>query len=171
MDFLNNIKELKDFSLKKLLIISSTVLLFLYYFKESYSKEYNNFLLTIDHWANKLNYSEWSSVIIILQRFIGSLSLISLVLYVITAIIYSTIWSRMYNSRFLNSKRKDFMDGVGKLYLSSSISYLNIIGYSEILNGKYIRSDVFKSLGLLSIGIILVYFLAFMISNNDDGWE
>jgi hypothetical protein len=170
MNFLNNIKELKEFSLRNLLIVTSSILVFLFSYKEFNNTRFNDLLKSVSLFGKKLNYEEWSSVVVAIQIFLGVTVLISISVYIIFGLVYTYFWSKMRDCVLLNTKRKFFLDWIGQLFITTSISYLNLLGYSHLFQGDYINTNWFTFPSIFGVFFVLIYTMAFIITNSDDAW-
>lgn len=77
----------------------------------------------------------------------------------------------MNNTIVLDNKRKLFLLWMGQLFLTSSIMYLNLIGYSYLLDGNYIVKKFYIMISGIALFIVYLYASSFILSHEDAGWE
>lgn len=170
LDLVSNIKELREFSLRKLLAISSLLLIFLAYYKKFHQDGFKDFLETVATISEKLNYNEWDSVVVTFQVFLGFVVVVSLVIYIFLGLLKTHYWDKMNNCRILNNKRESALNFTGQLFVTSSVSYINIIGYCNLLNARYFESKVLLFFSFFGMMFVVLMFVSFVLSNSDDGW-
>lgn len=158
-ELISNLKELKDFTISKVFIVTSILLILLGLTKLLFSNEYDEFLIAVSYLSEKIYFEEWSSVIIMLQLLTELLVVVSLISYVVVGMSITYFSNR--NDEYKNT-RVTLLNVTGKTFLLSMVGAFNILGYCTLLNGPKILTPisvgVYATLMLLIAGYVYMFF-------------
>lgn len=167
---INNIKEIKDFSLKKIQFILIFTLLFLFYIKEFHEVYFISLYENIENITMNLNYYSWEYLIMILQLFLILSMVITLILVILLNIFDNTLWKYNERTKILSLERIIAKKKCTQLYVDFSIWYFIILGYNYLFDGNYINNRIIIFIASWSILMLFIKLFLFLFATNDDDW-
>lgn len=169
MNILENLKEFKDLSISKLLIVTTFILIVLGFIRELIPDVYSEFLKTLTHFSQKTDFETWKSIFPIIQIISGSIVLALCMFFIIQMVAFYRIWEKTKDSApNLYEKRQQSYSNTANYLVVSAVGYFNVIGYYDILKIEYLKSDFLTGVSLILIILgAMIRFTLYFYYNKD----